>query len=71
MASSLIKRSAIDKFNTLAARMSLVIAKKSDPALYGKYAKARKLYIGLKENITKKYFSQGKKAAKLAARKKR
>jgi len=69
MQTSTIKRTKQDKLAALVGNLALKIAKKNNDPMYEKYAKYRKQYLELKQELIRKYMSKAKQAAKQAMRK--
>ena len=69
MQTSTIKRTKQDKVAALVGNLALKIAKKNNDPMYEKYAKYRKQYLELKQELIRKYMSKAKQAAKQAMRK--
>ena len=69
MQTSTIKRTKQDKIAALVGNLALKIAKKNNDPMYEKYAKYRRQYLELKQELIRKYMSKAKQAAKQAIRK--
>lgn len=69
MQTSTIRRTKQDKIAALVGNLALKIAKKNNDPMYEKYAKYRKQYLELKQELIRKYMSKAKQAAKQAMRK--